>query len=125
MTSEKLGQSKKKRSLNSESWRNHPVGYPRLSERMGLKPEILIFRKFVALNARILLYMQAELASLEKTLQQVERNDREDKEEANRREYASNYTKLSQSDRDGDTYQLELVEKISSRLKSYSTWTSS
>jgi hypothetical protein len=119
MTGEKLGHSKKKRSTYSESWRNHPVGYPRLSERMGLKPETLIFRKFVALNARILLYMQAELASLETTLQQVERTDREDKD-PNKQQYASDYTKLSQGDRHGDTYQLELIEKISLRLERYS-----
>ena len=86
---------------------------------MGLKPETLIFRKFVALNARMLLYMQAELAVLEKTLQEVEVSDHEDKD-ANKRQYATDYVKLSQSDRDGDTYQLELVEKISTKLGKYS-----
>ncbi|KAI4675045.1 uncharacterized protein J4E88_007949 [Alternaria novae-zelandiae] len=118
MAGEKLRRTKKTRLASSQSWQNHPIGYPRLSERMGLKPETLIFRKFVALNARMLLYMQAELAVLEKTLQEVEINDHEDKD-ANKRQYATDYVKLSQSDRDGDTYQLELVEKISSKLGKY------
>lgn len=51
-----------------EPWRKPPIGYPCLSEQMGIKPETLIFRKFVALNARILLYMEAELVDLEKLL---------------------------------------------------------
>lgn len=86
---------------------------------MGIKPETLIFRKFTGLNARMLLYMQALLAVLESLLQAVERSDHDSKE-GNKRQYATDYTKLASSDRDSDTYQLELVEKISSKLEKYS-----
>ncbi|EAT86546.2 hypothetical protein SNOG_05482 [Parastagonospora nodorum SN15] len=76
-----------------EAWRSTPLGYPRLSERMGLKPETLIFRKFVALNARILLYMQAELVDLERALQKQEERDLNDKD-GKRSRYASDFSYL-------------------------------
>ena len=95
------------------------MGYPSLSERMGVKPETLIFRKFVALNARMLLYMQAELVMLEKELQVREERDRDDTE-GNRNQYATNYSCLLMSYKDGDTTQLELVNKIQEKLKDYS-----
>jgi hypothetical protein len=41
-------------------------GYPKLARHMGASPEIAIFRRFGALNAQNLLYLQAELVHLEK-----------------------------------------------------------
>jgi len=38
--------------------------YPRIAGRMAAKPETASFRRFSALNARNLLYMQAELCRL-------------------------------------------------------------
>ena len=102
-----------------EAWRSTPLGYPRLAERMGLKPETLIFRKFVGLNARILLYMQAELVDLERALQKQEERDLNDKE-GKRSRYASNYSYLLLSHKYGDTTQLELVRKIQVKLEIYS-----
>ncbi|KAK8199122.1 uncharacterized protein BKA78DRAFT_290817 [Phyllosticta capitalensis] len=45
-----------------------PPGYPKLAQRMGLKPETAIFRRFAFLNKLNILYLQAELAELEKQL---------------------------------------------------------
>lgn len=119
-SSEKPKKAKKvRRPARTEAWRTRPVGYPSLSERMGVKPETLIFRKFVALNARMLLYMQAELVMLEKELQVREERDRDDTE-GNRNQYATNYSCLLMSCKDGDTTQLELVNKIQEKLKDYS-----
>jgi hypothetical protein len=43
-------------------------GYPMLAAYMGLTPETNIFRRFSILNARNLLYLQAELTNLEEAL---------------------------------------------------------
>ncbi|KAH4029310.1 hypothetical protein HBH70_238340 [Parastagonospora nodorum] len=101
-----------------EAWRSTPLGYPRLSERMGLKPETLIFRKFVALNARILLYMQAELVDLERALQKQEERDLNDKD-GKRSRYASDFSYLPLSHKYGDTTQLQLVKNIQVKLEVY------
>lgn len=45
-----------------------PAGYPRLAERMGLQPELMIFRKFAFLNTLNILCLQAELAETEEEL---------------------------------------------------------
>jgi hypothetical protein len=119
MTTEKAKATRKKKAAILEAWRTRPLGYPRLSERMGVKPETLIFRKFSALNARILLYMQAELIILEKQLQKQEERDISD-EEGKRCRYASDYHYLLLSHKDGDTSQLELVRKIQGKLEVYS-----
>lgn len=122
MTNEKGRKTKKvKRATKIEAWHTHPVGYPRLSERMGLKPETLIFRKFLALNARMLLYMQAELVELEDELQSQEKKDHNNPE-GNRARYATDSSYLRLSHKDGDTTQLELVKKIKEKLKDYSMY---
>ena len=118
MSSEKVKHAARKAS-SATAWLNHPIGYPRLSERMGVKPETLIFRKFVALNARILLYKQAELAILEQNLRETERSDREEAK-GNKHRYATSYMRLLQSPKDGDPLQLELLATISSKLEKYS-----
>ncbi|KAH6870402.1 hypothetical protein BKA58DRAFT_429530 [Alternaria rosae] len=50
-------------------------GYPKLAGRMGIMPEIGMFRRFGALNARSLLYYQDELAYLEDQLKEVGAED--------------------------------------------------
>jgi hypothetical protein len=45
------------------------VGYPSLAGQIELRPETAIFRRFGSLNAENLLYLQAELTSLERELQ--------------------------------------------------------
>jgi hypothetical protein len=119
MSAEKSRRAKNTKTENVEAWRTRPLGYPRLSERMGVKPETLIFRKFVALNARMLLYMQAELVDLEATLQYQEERDLNDVD-GNRCRYAKDFTYLRLSHKDGDTKQLDLVREIQEKLHVYS-----
>jgi len=45
-------------------------GYSKLASLMGAYPETLIFRRFGAISAQNLLYLQAELVHLEQTLQE-------------------------------------------------------
>jgi hypothetical protein len=119
MSAEKSSRTKKTGTMKVEAWRTRPLGYPRLSERMGVKPETLIFRKFVALNARMLLYMQAELVDLEATLQHQEERDL-NTADGNRCRYAKDFTYLRLSHKDGDTKQLDLVRAIQEKLHVYS-----
>jgi hypothetical protein len=86
---------------------------------MGVKPETLIFRKYVVLNARMLLYMQAELLELELALQKQEEQDLNDAD-GKRSRYASDFSYLLLSHKHGDTTQLELVSKIQGKLEVYS-----
>ncbi|KAF2659984.1 hypothetical protein K491DRAFT_124748 [Lophiostoma macrostomum CBS 122681] len=52
-------------------------GYSTLATLMGAYPEVGIFRRFGALNTRNLLYLQAEVTSLEKQLIDLEKADLE------------------------------------------------
>lgn len=53
-----------------------PVGgYPRLARHIGEHPEHAIFRRFASLNARNLLYLQAEIVFLEHRLDEIEREN--------------------------------------------------
>jgi hypothetical protein len=52
-----------------------PRGYPKLAEHIGDHPKIASFRRFAALNARNILYFQAELLDLEAELKKVEQRD--------------------------------------------------
>ncbi len=45
------------------------MGYTALALLMGRVPEVAIFRRFSTLNARNLLYLQAELVQLEDDLE--------------------------------------------------------
>ncbi|KAF2488939.1 hypothetical protein BU16DRAFT_531983 [Lophium mytilinum] len=94
-------------------------GYPKLAGQMGLLPEIAIFRRFSALNAQNLLYLQAELVWLEKKLRKVESEDNKDYSKSR---YALDWFWLSQSDQLGNndaSEQLSLVREISLKLKQY------
>jgi hypothetical protein len=58
-----------------DPYKNLTKGYPALSGEMGLLPQIAIFRRFGALGARNLLYLQAELIMLEQELCKAEQAD--------------------------------------------------
>lgn len=47
-------------------------GYPQLAEFLRFDPSVWMFRRFAALNAKNLLYMQAELVNLEEELAMLE-----------------------------------------------------
>ena len=95
------------------------IGYPQLATYMGLIPEVAIFRRFGALNAQNLLYLQAELVRLERLLREKERADSQSNV-GRKSEYAVNWYWLSQSARDGDREQLNLFLKIRRKLREYS-----
>jgi hypothetical protein len=56
-------------------WQNSPIGYPKLAERIAVLPETGIYRRFDALNARNLLYLQSELCTLENAIREQEGRD--------------------------------------------------
>ncbi|KAF2119411.1 hypothetical protein BDV96DRAFT_567521 [Lophiotrema nucula] len=93
------------------------AGYPRLAGQMGLVPETAIFRTFPALNARNLLYQQAELVALEKKLIACENGDNKQK---NKDGYAVDWHWLKKSsEMDKDPVQLRLILDIRQKLKEY------
>jgi hypothetical protein len=94
--------------------------YPRLSEFMGLWPEVAIFRRFGALNTQNLLFLQAEIAHLERELQLI--REREEKREDERGLLAQrSWFELSQASEDGeDCPQWAIIQDIRSKLTEYS-----
>lgn len=52
-----------------------PEGYPRLAALQGTYPQLGIYRRFATLNARNLLYLQAELVDLETSLKDYTTED--------------------------------------------------
>ena len=99
-------------------------GYPRLAGRMGEKPEVAIFRRFNELNAKNLLYMQAELHTLEQKLAEVEVEDA--KGSPDRAKYATNFESmevaltLAGNEDDIACRQIKLIFAIREKLKDYS-----
>lgn len=53
-------------------------GYPRLAHWVGREPSFAIFRRFATLNAKNILYLQAEIAYLELELDELERLNSDD-----------------------------------------------
>jgi hypothetical protein len=52
-----------------------PEGYPKLAALQGSYPQLGIYRRFATLNARNLLYLQAELVDLETNLDEYTKED--------------------------------------------------
>jgi hypothetical protein len=113
--------SKKRKSISPFllTWRDHPIGYPRLAERIAVKPETGIYRRFDALNARHILYLQAELILMEKELRELEVRDNNSKG-GNRSRYAMDYKSMLEEPSSEDRLQLELLKKIQKKLRQYS-----
>lgn len=82
-------------------------------------PETAIFRRFGTLNAQNLLYLQAELVSMEERLRKLQRVDATSSV-GKKSKYARNWFYLSQSRKDGDEKQWRLVRRIRQTLKEYS-----
>ncbi|KAF1950594.1 hypothetical protein CC80DRAFT_554142 [Byssothecium circinans] len=104
----------------SDPLANLITGYPKLAGRMAIIPETAMFRRFGALNARNLLYLQSDLISLEEDLIKLEGDDSKS-EEGKKKEYALDHYWLrsSREERDGDTKQRELVLEMRETLKEY------
>ncbi|KAI8626077.1 hypothetical protein F5Y19DRAFT_488566 [Xylariaceae sp. FL1651] len=69
-------------------------GYERLADYMGRHPEVAIYRRFMTLANKTLLYYQAEIAELEKRLEYVQERDNDSKDE-NCKRYAKAWCSLS------------------------------
>jgi len=68
--------------LRQNSVRERPAlqGYPKLARFIGERPGFAIFRRFSELNARNLLYLQAELLDVEEELYETEIDDQRDQD---------------------------------------------
>jgi len=62
----------KPRKVRRDRLKELVVGYPKLAEKMKIYPTVAIFRRFNALNARNLLYIQSELSHYENELKKLE-----------------------------------------------------
>lgn len=111
---EKTNQEK---SPFARPWKEYPGGYPMIAERIALKPQTAIYRRFDALNARHLLYLQAELSIMEKKLHDVEEEDH-----VKNLGYAINYQRLLERDDGRGNIQLSLVKAMHKKLNEYSEW---
>jgi hypothetical protein len=95
-------------------------GYPQLASLMGTYPILSIYRRFSVLNARNLLYLQAELVDLEQqlkdyTLEDIQSGDRE------RKLHARNWYFLSRvPDGGASCAQWYTMLAIRGKLKEYS-----
>ncbi|KAH7371655.1 hypothetical protein BKA66DRAFT_590642 [Pyrenochaeta sp. MPI-SDFR-AT-0127] len=87
------------------------VGYPKLAAKMEIQPEVAIYRRFGALNAQNLLYFQAELIDLEEKIREQQVQDHNNKK-GGKSLYAKNWFRLSDSENDGDTEQLDLIQSM-------------
>lgn len=94
-------------------------GYPQLAHHMGTISDSLIFRRFASLNAKNLLYLQAELMNLETKLRKYELADSRCSG-SNRSTYGRDWYWLSRSAEDGSTKQWRTVLSIRKKLRIYS-----
>ncbi|OAG07178.1 uncharacterized protein CC84DRAFT_1089552 [Paraphaeosphaeria sporulosa] len=98
-----------------------PKGYPMLAAQIEQRPEMAIFRRFGALNAENLLYLQAELVLLEDELRKQQAEDHSSSIEY-KAKYALNWFHLRNSRSNGDSKQLDLVHTIRETLWQYSEY---
>ncbi|ERF75969.1 hypothetical protein EPUS_01335 [Endocarpon pusillum Z07020] len=99
-----------------------PEGYDRLASFMGYFPETAIFRRFATLNAKNILYLQAELFWLEEELEKVVKDDAQCTN-GNRPLYSRDWYRLSHSEEhsDSNSKQWKIFMNIRKALKEYNT----
>ncbi|KAJ4384871.1 hypothetical protein N0V86_000474 [Didymella sp. IMI 355093] len=87
---------------------------------MGVLPEVAMFRRFGAPDARNLLYMQGDSHRLEKELEEAEADDAKSKE-GEKRLYARNgcWITADAENRNDDARQYDLIKKMRELLKEY------
>ncbi len=97
-----------------------PDGYSKLSAFQGKFPQFAIFRRFAALNAQTLLYMQAELSHLELEMNEIILEDCHSGDEK-RRAYNQDWWTLNQASQEGRSpAQLRKILEIREKLQRYS-----
>jgi hypothetical protein len=96
-------------------------GHAKIASLMGEYPEVAIIRRFGALNAQNLLYMQAELTVLEARLREYS-IENEASSDPERQAYSRDWEALhsSSSAEGGDGRQWETMLQIRDLLKQYS-----
>jgi hypothetical protein len=117
----------KKGSLSVESLSAPLAGYPQIATFMTQNPELLMVRRFQALNARNLLYLQAELVYIETALVKCEKEDAEVKEKEDPRlHYSRDYEFLMKygDSKSASGKQRTLIQQMRAKLKEYSTFES-
>lgn len=93
------------------------AGYGKFANLMGEFPELTIFRRFGALNAKLLLYRQAELVRLEDDLKFIAQ---EDEKHADTKEFGKSWHKMHEASSEfGANQQREKVHQIEEKLKTY------
>ena len=100
-------------------------GYPRIGRFMGRSPPLAIFRRFSALNAENLLYLQAELKVLETKLREYQLADQNSGHE-DREIYSQDWETLKDSCGDSasagnDRKQWSTILELRAKLKEYCT----
>lgn len=96
-------------------------GYPKLAEHMSSAPEISIFRRFEALNRQNILYLQAELTTLERELRNLEAESATCDAADPRSQYSRDWEWMNTTDENSNVNpQWELFLRIRAILKEYS-----
>ncbi|CAG8977261.1 hypothetical protein HYALB_00009358 [Hymenoscyphus albidus] len=93
-------------------------GYPALAALQGTYPQLGIYRRFATLNARNLLYLQAELVNLERDLEEYTEKDCRS-EDARRRLCNKNWHYLSKKEQGLAGSQWHTMLRIKEKLKEY------
>ena len=95
------------------------TGYPSLAKVMGPYPGMALFKRFAVLNARNLLYMQAELIDLELQFDILTSQDHTSSD-PRRRAFAKEFLKLSEPLDGLQAQQWQKALEIREKLKEYS-----
>ena len=93
-------------------------GYSRLASLMGAYPENLIFRRFDAVSAQNILYLQAELVQLEHDFRECALANERSSDEFRRTVFANDWFPLAHAN-NGTERQWQLMLQIRHKLKEY------
>ena len=95
-------------------------GYPKVAILQGRNPELGMYRRFATLNARNLLYLQAEIVNLEDQLKEYTMEDI-NSDEPGKELFSRNWYYLSRPNESGvHNSQWHIALKIREKLKEYS-----
>lgn len=93
-------------------------GYAHIADQSSRHPELGIYRRFGALNAQNLLYLQAEIHELEADLRAYAEEDAAQTKDTARSKYSRSWHKLANSDSE-DRRQWSTMCAIREKLKEY------
>ena len=99
------------------------TGYNLLADRIGTFPELAVFRRFLELNAKDLLCLQAEIINHESELRRVIEADRNAEGKSIRREFECDISALKGPDSHktpSDSLQWEMTLELRKLLREYS-----